>query len=110
MKSVYIASPYTKPEGKQLENVNKSFDIANTLIDIGYAPFCPLYSHFLHERQEHRYDFWMKLDFYWLRKCDCVLRLPGESHGADLEVQLANRLGIPVYYGLQEFLKGEGVE
>ncbi|GAG05287.1 unnamed protein product, partial [marine sediment metagenome] len=33
----------------------------------------------------------------WLEVCDCVLRLPGESAGADLEVERAKELGIPVY-------------
>ena len=33
-----------------------------------------------------------------LSHCDAVLRLPGESTGADQDVQIATRLGLPVYY------------
>ncbi|ASY62042.1 hypothetical protein SJ05684_c05780 [Sinorhizobium sojae CCBAU 05684] len=32
--------------------------------------------------------------------CDAVLRLPGESKGADNDVRLARERGIPVYYRL----------
>jgi catechol 2,3-dioxygenase-like lactoylglutathione lyase family enzyme len=34
--------------------------------------------------------------------CDAVLRLPGDSAGADLDVATAERLGLPVYHGLAE--------
>jgi hypothetical protein len=34
--------------------------------------------------------------------CDAVLRLPGESKGADNDVRLANERGIPVYYSLED--------
>lgn len=37
-----------------------------------------------------------------LERCDAVLRLPGESPGADREVHYAISLGKPVYYGLEE--------
>ncbi|WP_062516400.1 hypothetical protein [Demequina gelatinilytica] len=34
--------------------------------------------------------------------CDAVLRLPGESRGADQDVALARERGIPVYFSLDE--------
>ena len=37
-----------------------------------------------------------------LEHCDAVLRLPGESSGADTDVAIARRRGIPVYFGLEE--------
>ncbi len=37
-----------------------------------------------------------------LAHCDAVLRLPGASSGADNDVHLANKRGIPVYYQLQD--------
>jgi len=37
-----------------------------------------------------------------LERCDGVLRLPGESRGADQDVVIARRLGIPVYMSLDE--------
>ncbi len=37
-----------------------------------------------------------------LAKCDAVLRIPGESRGADLECDLARELGKPVYTALDD--------
>jgi hypothetical protein len=37
-----------------------------------------------------------------IERCDAILRLPGESKGADNDVKLANERGIPVYYHIDE--------
>jgi hypothetical protein len=37
-----------------------------------------------------------------LHHCDAVLRLPGESKGADQDVAIATERGLPVYYRLDE--------
>lgn len=37
-----------------------------------------------------------------LEHCDAVLRLPGESKGADQDVAIAQRRGLPVYYRAEE--------
>lgn len=37
-----------------------------------------------------------------LQHCSAVLRLPGESRGADQDVAIARERGIPVYFALDE--------
>ena len=37
-----------------------------------------------------------------LQHCDAVLRLPGESTGADQDVKIARERGIPVYHDIAE--------
>jgi hypothetical protein len=37
-----------------------------------------------------------------LQHCDAVLRLPGESTGADQDVAIARERGIPVYHRVEE--------
>jgi len=37
-----------------------------------------------------------------LEKCDAVLRVGGASQGADLMVSVAQKLGLKVYYALEE--------
>lgn len=37
-----------------------------------------------------------------LQHCDAVLRLPGESTGADQDVAIAERRGLTVYYQLED--------
>ena len=37
-----------------------------------------------------------------LERCDALLRLPGASRGADLDVERARALGLPVYTSIDE--------
>lgn len=71
----------------------------------GHTVFIPHLTHFWHKQIPHEYEFWMRQDFEWLKCCDAVLRLPGESSGADREVALALELGIPVYYSIFDIPK-----
>lgn len=100
MKKVYIASPYTK--GDVAVNVKVQIDMADKLMDNGFIPFVPLYSHFQHMAHPRDHREWMILDLEWLKVCDYVLRLKGESKGADEEVALAISLNIPIFYSLEE--------
>jgi hypothetical protein len=103
MITVYVASPYTK--GDPQENTNISFDCALDLIEAGFAPYAPLYSHYLHLRRPQDYHVWTKLDLIWVLKCDCLLRLPGESSGADGEVEFAKINNIPVFYSKADLIE-----
>jgi Domain of unknown function (DUF4406) len=40
-----------------------------------------------------------------LTKCDAVLRLPGESKGADQDVKIAQERGLKVFYQLEDILQ-----
>ena len=37
-----------------------------------------------------------------LQHCDAVLRLPGESRGADQDVAIARERGLPIYFRLED--------
>jgi hypothetical protein len=102
MKKVYIASPYTL--GDVAVNVKVQMDCANELIGLGFAPYVPLLSHFLHMANPRPYEDWTRIDKEWVIACDYVLRLPGESKGADEEVRLAVLHGIPVACSVSELL------
>lgn len=97
---IYIAGPYSK--GDAAVNVANAIDAANYVAAIGWTPFVPHLTHFWHLLRPHSYDFWMAQDLEWLKVCDALLRLPGESTGADNEVAWAKDHGLPVYYSLFE--------
>ena len=97
---VYIASPYS--QGDIGQNLKTHMDYASKLIDNGFIPFVPLLYHFLHIHHPKTYNDWFEQDLRWLDKCDCLLRLPGESIGADLEVEFAKETGIDVFYDIEE--------
>jgi hypothetical protein len=100
---VYIASPYTL--GDVAVNVKVQLDMVDQLMNLGFAPFAPLYSHFQHMAHPRPYTDWIEIDLVWVEACDCVLRLPGKSSGADGEVKHANGLGIPVFYSVTDMVK-----
>lgn len=95
---VYIASPYTI--GDVAVNVKAQLDMVDVLMDKGFAPFAPLYSHFQHMAHPRPYKDWIEIDLVWVVACDCVLRIGGVSQGADNEVAVALDLGMPVFYNL----------
>ena len=98
MIKVYIASPYTK--GDVAQNVKLQLDTYDQLMNLGFCPFAPLYSHFQHMAHPRPYEDWIKVDLEWVEVCDCVLRLGGESSGADGEVKYATELGKKVFYSI----------
>lgn len=100
MKRIYIAGPYSK--GDVAVNVKRAMDAANELIERGYAPYCPHLTHFLHINHAQPYEKWLELDNEFIPWCHAILRLPGESSGADKEVALALSLNIPVYYSIDQ--------
>lgn len=97
---VYIASPYTV--GDQSKNVRRQMDCFNELRNKGFIPFIPLLTHFQHMVHPQSYESWMVWDFAWIESCNCVLRLNGESPGADREVEYAKLHNIPVFYSTIE--------
>lgn len=101
-KWVYIASPYTR--GDVAMNVRDSFIAADELLQHGYIPFPPLFSHFWHFLSPKSYETWLRLDLEFLSRCDYLLRLPGESKGADTEVTWAKMNGKLVFTSIVDLL------
>jgi len=101
MKFIYIASPYTK--GDVAVNVRANIDAANEVALMGFVPFAPLLTHYWHIIHPQPYEFWCQQDLAWLERCDALIRLPGESKGADAEMLRAGQLGMPVFLGMEAF-------
>ena len=100
---VYIAGPYT--EGDVAVNVANAIKAGTQVLDAGHTPFIPHLTHFWHMLFPHEYHTWIAYDNVWVMVCDALIRLPGESSGADGEVRLASQVHIPVFYSVEEFLK-----
>jgi hypothetical protein len=110
-KRVYIAGPITK--GDLAHNIRQAEAAFYALLKAGLAPLCPHWSCYgsgpqvttfgtvyataaaVHPGTTH--DDWLDADLPWVAVSHAVLRLPGESSGADKEVALAGSLGIPVF-------------
>ena len=94
---IYIASPYTL--GDTAVNVRASiFEQDYIESHLGHMAYNPLLSHFQHMLIPHLdVNYWYEKDIRWLKECDALLRLPGESKGADREVEIARELGMIIY-------------
>jgi len=99
---IYIAGPYTN--GDVAVNVRNAIEAGNRLFEEGAIPFVPHLTHFWHMLYPQDYIDWLHYDTRWLSCCDMLLRLDGESEGADEEVATALALNIPVYYDIRELL------
>jgi len=104
---VYIAAPFTK--GDVGHNVNTAIQCAEALVNYGFTPYIPHLNILWHIAAPHTPDFWYHYDLEFLVMCDCLLRLKGESQGADNEVAFANQNGVKVYYSIGDLINVYGV-
>lgn len=107
-KRIYIAGPISK--GILADNIRQGTDAAISLMRAGYAPFCPMLTCYMAGSTPAAMPHgtvhadWMGADLPWVAISHAILRLPGESVGADMETALAESLNIPVFHSLDELL------
>lgn len=99
---VYIAGPYTKPNPEV--NVANAIFMGDWVKALGHSVYIPHLTHFWEKQIHHDYEFWMQHDLEWMDVCDAILRLPGESTGADREVQYARDHGKQVFHSIYELI------
>lgn len=101
---LYIAGPYTK--GDVAQNVAKAITVADHIMTRRpeVAVFVPHLTHFMHLMFPREYEFWLAYDIEWLSQCNALLRLEGESAGADKEVEYATSIKIPVFLDIKTFI------
>lgn len=99
---VYVAGPLTM--GDIMINVSNAIKAGNELMRRGYIPFVPHVLYFWEGlyQPDLTYDEWLAYDLEWLKVCELMLRLPGQSPGADREEEFAAKEGIPVYYSIDK--------
>lgn len=101
-KLVYVAGPYT--EGLWEENIRTVIDAGDRIMQAGHTPFIPHTMTTLWALVEPKTkDEWLAIDLDILKRCDCLVRIDGDSEGADAEVEFARENNISVY-SLPEFL------
>lgn len=93
---LYISGPYTN--GDPVINVRKAVEVADILLAAGHVPIIPHLSHLWHIISPHSWQEWIKLDLLLLERCDGMIRIQGESKGADLEEARAHELGLFVIH------------
>lgn len=96
---IYLAGPYTLPRGGEAENTRKALLVAEELRKVGHKVFVP---HLMYSGWAGVFGLtWQQVMdecLAWVTRCDALVRLPGESRGADAEAELAEDLGLTVYH------------
>lgn len=103
MKRIYIAGPYSSPDGYEGEDKNTlvAAEVAAYYLKRGWAVFCPhtmtrdIARNFA---REITWETWLETDIAWLSVCDAIHMLPGwrDSKGACVEHMVAKGLGIEI--------------
>lgn len=121
-KRVYVAAPISR--GNLTTNLHQAFRAGMSLLSAGFAPLVPHGSCFWGNRlvaapsvgpqgvafrpekfsADVPHQVWLDIDLPWVAVADAVLRLPGESTGADMEVEFAIENGIPVFRSLPDLI------
>lgn len=99
VKYIYVAGPISL--GDQPVNIRQGIDAGLELLRRGFAPYIPHLDFLLRLIDPIPWERCLQWDEQWILKCDALLRLPGESKGADREVVFALQHGIPVYYSIE---------
>jgi len=98
---VYIAGPY---QSDPVGNTRTAVLTGRELVEQGFLPFVPHLSMLWDLIAPAQAEFYLRMDFGWIEMCDAVLRLPGDSPGADAEVEYARESDIPVFYSVGDLM------
>ena len=92
---VYLACPMSI--GSHTQNVINCIKVADELIIKGYSPIVPVLTSMWDIVSPKTHEEWLQYDFGLVGVSDCLLRIPGVSVGADMEMDYAVRNVIPVF-------------
>ena len=111
---IYVAGPISR--GDLRANVRQACEAGVRLMKAGLAAHVPHLTCFMGQVYDGAgavpevlprgtvIEDWYGMSLIEVRRCDAVLRLPGESHGADLEAAEMRRLGKPVFHSVEEVI------
>jgi hypothetical protein len=119
-RRVYIAGPISNGHTANAKNTYKNVKAAQEyyyeLLKEGWSPFCPHLSYYpwldFPQEDDIHWARWIELDLDWIDSCGVIIRIPGDSIGADMEMQYAKEHNIPAFIvqsprGAVEILKRE---
>lgn len=109
---IYIAGPYCPKDCSihdasriATRNIDKAIEIGNALIEKGHYVFIPHLSHYVHIHYSCQHDYetwWYEEDLTFLEHWADSLYFIAPSAGANMELEIAKRLGLKIFYSLAE--------
>jgi hypothetical protein len=108
MRRIYVAGPYSADNVMDvLRNIGRGQQMCSDLFIMGFAPFCPWHDRTYvidNPQVDFTVDQFYQYGLCWLEVCDAVYVIPDSenSKGVAMEIEHAQKLGIPVFYSLIE--------
>lgn len=93
---IFVSAPFTI--GDTSQNIRRACFAGDEILRKGHIPFIPHLFHFWDLISPKSWEKWMEIDLAILERCDALLRLYGQSEGADIEITRAKELGLTIYY------------
>ena len=103
---VFVTGPYSADtETQERANIQRAIDVGRTVFEKGYYPIVPhllVREYYVHgDPGLFGYESLMRFTLSIVAKCD-ILLLYEHSPGADREWKLAEQLGKPVYFSVDD--------
>lgn len=102
---IYVAGKYSADNIIDvLHNIREGTKISARLIKMGHSPFCPWLDYQFSFYEDISVEEYYEYSIDFLKVCDVILVLPDyeKSKGTLKEIGLAEDIGIPVYYSINE--------
>ena len=105
---VYLSGPISNGDmlssPERWANVMEAMRVGVGLMNDGFWVHIPHLSQFYDFVGGRKYEDMLQDDRIMVEFCDCLLRLPGISNGADREVEWAQKAGKEIFYSRQQLL------
>jgi len=113
MRRIYVAGAMSADNILDvLGNISEGIKFGAKLLERGYASFVPHFDVFFRLQQGRDYNIPMKYYYdytmEWLKVSEAVVVVPDweNSVGTKNEIQMAIKLGLPVFYSIEELERG----
>ena len=107
---IFVSAPLGADDDGRPARIRAALDAAEVLARVGLLPFVPHLWHHWDKAHPAPYETWIRRCLAMLTGCDVLLRLDGESPGADRETAAALAIGMPVYRSITALILDVGVE
>ena len=103
---IYVAGKYNAPnDGARLANTNRAIDMGIKIINKGHYAHIPHLTHWIEKRMDYNGEpprensYWYVFDNKIMPAMEGFIKISkdGESTGADMEEQLAKKLGLKIF-------------
>jgi len=97
---VYVSGPISA--GPLEHNLRAALDVGDWVRELGHAALIPHLDILWQFVSPHSWEENLAHDEIILERCDALYRVPGDSPGADREMEFARRHDIPVFTSLRD--------